>query len=193
MLLTACYFLMLAQEGRELFSAKCAVCHGDGHGTERGPNLANSRRVRSRSAAELQAVIRDGVPADGMPAFNLPETELKSLTAFVRSLSAPASDAGVPGSRAAGEQFFFGKGGCAGCHMAQGRGKAVGPDLSTAGRELTLDEIDEAVRRPSARIKPGYKVVTVRLHDGRTVRGFARNENRYSIQVQDLTGQFHLL
>jgi PQQ-dependent dehydrogenase (methanol/ethanol family) len=193
MLLTACYFLMLAQGGRELFSAKCAVCHGDGHGTERGPNLANSRRVRSRSVAELQAVIRDGVPTAGMPAFNLPESELKSVTAFVRSLSAPASEAGAPGNRAAGEQFFFGQGGCAGCHMAQGRGKAVGPDLSTVGRELTLDEIDEAVRRPSARIKPGYKVVAVRLNDGRTVRGFARNENRYSIQVQDLTGQFHLL
>src|SRR5262249_6374530 len=153
MLLTACYFLMLAQvaseprqswsgPATELFTTKCAVCHGDGHGTERGPNLANSRRVRSRSVAELQAVIRDGVPSAGMPAFNLPDNELKSLTTFVRSLSAPASEAGAPGNRAAGEQFFFGKGGCAGCHMAQGRGKAVGPDLSTVGRELTLDEID---------------------------------------------------
>src|SRR5262252_2591722 len=137
MRLTACLSLLtavaLAQEGRELFSAKCSICHGDGHGTERGPNLANSRRVRSRSVAELQTVIRDGVPAAGMPAFNLPEAELKSVTAFVRSLSAPASEAGAPGNRAAGERFFFGKGGCAGCHMAQGRGKAVGPDLTTVG------------------------------------------------------------
>src|SRR6476660_8803684 len=85
----------LAQEGREVFAARCAVCHGDGHGTERGPNLANSRRVRSRSAAELLAVIREGIPASGMPAFDLPEAELKSVTAFVRSLSAPASEAGA--------------------------------------------------------------------------------------------------
>ena len=54
----------LAQEGREVFAARCTVCHGDGHGTERGPNLANSRRVRARSVAELLAVIRDGIPAD---------------------------------------------------------------------------------------------------------------------------------
>ena len=198
MRLTAFHILFLtgaafAQEGRELFAARCAVCHGDGHGTERGPNLANSRRVRARSASELLAVIRDGVPGAGMPAFNLPAPELNSLTAFVRSMSASASEAGAPGSAAAGEQFFFGKGGCANCHMALGRGKAVGPDLSTVGREMTLLEIDEAVRQPSARVKPGYKVVTVELRDGRSVRGFARNQSRYNIQVQDLTGQFHLM
>src|SRR5262249_5506331 len=95
--------------------------------------------------------------------------------------------------RTAGEQFFFGKGGCAGCHMVLGRGKAIGPDLSAVGREMTLDEIEEAVRQPSANIKPGYDLVTVRLRDGSTVRGFARNQSRYNIQVQDLIGQFHLL
>ncbi len=58
---------------------------------------------------------------------------------------------------------------------------------------MTLAEVDEAVRRPSARIKPGYKVVRLRLRDGRTVGGFARNQSRYNIQVQDLAGQIHLL
>ena len=128
-----------------------------------------------------------------MPAFDLPAAELNALTAFVRSLSAPALESNLPGDRAAGERFFFGKGGCAQCHMALGRGKAVGPDLSSVGREMTLDEIDEAVRQPSVRIKPGYEVVRARLRDGRSIRGFARNQSRYSIQIQDLTGQFHLL
>src|SRR5206468_4819005 len=95
--------------------------------------------------------------------------------------------------RTAGEQFFFGKGGCAGCHMALGRGKAVGPDLSAIGQEMTLAEIQEALEQPSAVIKPGYAAVSVRLRDGRSIRGFARNQNRYSMQLQDLAGQFHLL
>src|SRR5207237_962751 len=145
------------------------------------------------SLGELQVVIRDGLPASGMPAFRLPTAELDAVTAYVRSLSAPAAEANAPGNRAAGEQYFFGKGGCAACHMPLGRGKAVGPDLSTVGSEMTLDEIDEAVRRPAAKIKSGYNVVTVELRDGRTVRGFARNQSRYNIQVQDLTGEFHLL
>jgi quinoprotein glucose dehydrogenase len=65
--------------------------------------------------------------------------------------------------------------------MALGRGKAVGPDLSSVGREMTLPEIDEALRQPSARIKPGYEVVRVRLREGRVIRGFARNQSRYNI------------
>jgi len=194
-----CHFLLiasvaLAQDGRQDFAKRCSVCHGtDGHGTERGPNLANSRRVRSRSLDELRAVIRGGIPASGMPPFDLPPAELDVLTTFVRSLSAPAAEAHAPGDRAAGERFFVGKGGCADCHMALGRGSAVGPDLSNVGREMTLDELQEAVLKPSAKIKPGYQTVTVRLHDGTTLRGFARNRSRYNLQLQDLTGQFHLL
>src|ERR1700677_4736113 len=94
----------LAQDGRLDFARRCSVCHGaDGHGTERGPNLAKSRRVRSRSLDELRAVIRDGIPAAGMPAFDLPPAELDVLTALVRSLSASAADANAPGDRSAGE------------------------------------------------------------------------------------------
>ena len=54
------------QDGRQLFEKQCSVCHGDGHGTERGPNLADNRKVRGASIVELRALIRDGVPARGM-------------------------------------------------------------------------------------------------------------------------------
>ncbi len=185
--------LALAQDGRDSFAKHCAVCHGDGRGTERGPDLANNRRVRSRSAAELRAAIRDGMPATGMPAFPLPTAELDAVTAFVRALGGPAAEANGPGDRAAGERFFFGKGGCSGCHMTGGRGQAMGPDLSALGREATIAEIEEAVRQPSARIKPGYAAVNVELRDGRKLRGFIRNESQYSAQVQDSQGRFHLL
>src|ERR1700756_6043 len=123
MRLTLCFLLCisgsaLAQDGRQAFATRCSVCHGpDGHGSERGPNLANNRRVRSRSLDELRGVIRNGVPSAGMPAFDLPAAELESITMFVRSLSASASEAHAPGDRAAGERFFFGKGGCGNCHM----------------------------------------------------------------------------
>ncbi|MBI2685927.1 MAG: PQQ-binding-like beta-propeller repeat protein [Acidobacteria bacterium] len=182
-----------AQDARVLFEKNCSVCHGGGHGTERGPNLANNRKVRGSSIADLRTVIRDGVPARGMPAFPLPAAELDALTALVRSFSAPASESHAPGDIGAGERYFFGSGGCANCHMAMGRGKAVGPDLSSIGRELTLTEIDEAVRQPGERVKPGYQVAAVKLRNGSSVRGFARNRSRYNLQVQDLQGRFHLL
>src|SRR5262245_424205 len=134
------------QDARSLFAAQCGVCHGDGHGTERGPNLTSNRKVRRWSNDELRAVIRSGVPQSGMPAFgSLAAADLDQLTALVRSFNATASEAGVAGDRASGERFFFGKGGCAGCHMVMGRGKAAGPDLSAIGREATREEIEESV------------------------------------------------
>lgn len=185
--------LALAQDGRAIFAAQCQACHGDGHGTERGPNLADNRRVRAQSREQLLAVIRDGIPASGMPAFNLPAGELGAVADFVRSLSAPAIDSVVTGDRATGEQLFFGNAGCANCHMVFGRGKAVGPDLSSLGRQLTVDAIRQAILNPSANIKKGYEAVTVQLANGDTLRGFARNESRYNIQLQDFAGGFHFL
>jgi PQQ-dependent dehydrogenase (methanol/ethanol family) len=181
-----------AQDPRPLFEKHCAVCHGDGSGTERGPNLANHRRVRPQSIDELRAVIRDGVPARGMPAFPLPAAELEALTRLVRSWSAPAMESDVAGDRAAGEQFFSRKGGCLACHMVFGKGLAVGPDLSSIGRQLTAAEIEEAVQRPGARIRPGYQVAALRFPGGASIRGFLRNESRYNIQLQDFTGRFHM-
>jgi PQQ-dependent dehydrogenase (methanol/ethanol family) len=182
-----------AQEGRALFETHCAVCHGDGRGTERGPNLTNSRRLRGQTLAQIRSVIHNGVPARGMPAFALPDRELDLLTAHVRAFSAPASEHRPGGDAAAGERFFFGNGKCAGCHMVLSRGRASGPDLSRVGSELTVDEINEAIQSPSARVRSGYAVAKVRLANGGTLRGFARNRSRYNLQLQDFDGRFHLL
>ena len=59
---------------------------------------------------------------------------LRALAQWVHSLNVSAFDTKPAGNVAAGEVFFFGNGGCAGCHMVQGRGKANGPDLSSTGR-----------------------------------------------------------
>ena len=180
-----------AQDGRQVFTTHCQVCHGDGRGTDRGPNLVNNGRIRRQSLEELRALIRDGIP--GMQGVDLPPSELNAVAEYTRSLSAPAADARVEGDRAAGARFFFGRGGCAECHMVFGKGKAVGPDLSSIASELTVEEIRQAMRQPSDRIKPGYEVVNLRLGRDRELRGFARNQSRYNMQVQDLKGTFHLL
>lgn len=197
MRLILCFLLMTlaaaAQQGAQLFDQRCGLCHGDGYGTDRGPNLADNRRIRGQSFEQVRALIRNGVPAKGMPAFDLPQAELDALTALVRSLSASAIDAHPEGDPAAGERFFFGDGGCAGCHMVFGQGKAVGPDLSGVGREMTFAAIRDAVLKPSDGIKPGYEVVRLRLAAGGDLRGFARGQSRYNMQLQDIEGRFHLL
>ncbi len=76
-----------------------------------------------------------------MPKFDLPDAQLDALAAFVRAMNSPAADNALPGDPAVGEKFFFGAGNCASCHMVLGRGRAIGPDLSNVGREMTAPEI----------------------------------------------------
>jgi alcohol dehydrogenase (cytochrome c) len=128
-----------------------------------------------------------------MPAFQIPERELKELVDFVRFLSAPANQSPAAGNVSAGAAFFRGKGNCANCHKAEGRGGTLGPDLSELGARRTLPEIEQSLRAPSARLTPGFKLVSIRTRDGRSLRGFAKNESNYDLQIQGLDGAFHLL
>lgn len=179
--------------GQPLFTKLCSGCHGaDGHGTEQGPALVGNRRV-PRSPEKLRDLIHSGIPSAGMPAFNLPVDQLTALATLVQSLNAPAADTALAGDPAPGEQFFFGKGQCASCHMVSGRGKPVGPDLSNLGRERSLDEIRTSLLQPSASISPGYELVTAKTRNGQLIRGFVRARSNFDIRLQDLTGRFHVL
>lgn len=182
------------EDGQKGFTERCAACHGaDAEGSDMGPKLAGTRRLRSRSVQQLRSIINQGMPSTGMPAFHLPAQELDALAAFIRSLNSTAAESGVPGSPLAGRQFFFGKGQCAECHMVRGRGTAYGPDLSNAGREMTVGEIRQVLRDPASRITPGYEMVSVELRDGQTLRGFQRGRTNFDLQLQGTDGQFHML
>jgi PQQ-dependent dehydrogenase (methanol/ethanol family) len=182
------------QRGPQVFAVRCAGCHGaDAHGTEHGPSLAGARTLRGRTIPWIRHVIHNGVPSGGMPAFHLPANELDALAALVHSLNSPTAESTVPGNRAAGERYFFGEGNCSSCHMVYGRGEAVGPDLSSVAREMTVDQLRTALLRPSAHLTPGYELVTVRLRDGETIRGFARSRSNFEIVVQDLKEEFHFI
>ena len=179
-------------EGQKLYAKQCAGCHGaDAHGTDRGPGLAANRRVRGRSPEQLRAFIRKGAPASGMPGFDLPPEALDALAALLQSLNAPAAQAAASGDPEAGRAFFHGKGQCAACHMVSGGGRAIGPDLSNIGNEMTVEELRAALVEPRARMVPGFEMATVKLRNGRTIRGFVKIRSGSGIGLQDLEGQFH--
>jgi cytochrome c oxidase cbb3-type subunit III len=179
--------------GKKQFQSRCAGCHGvDGGGGEYGPNIVDLRRWE-RSEKSLPDIIKNGIPDSGMPAFPLPQPDVDALVAFVNSLRAPAAGHPAPGDAAAGERYFFGKGNCSGCHMLKGRGGNVGPDLSNLGRERRLGQIQQALRDPAALQTPGYKLVSVRLRDGASLRGLVKNESNYDLQLQTLDGTLRLL
>ena len=88
------------------------------------------------------------------------------------------------------------RGGCAGCHMVRGRGGVVGPDLSNVGAERNPAQIERALLDPgSAAANRGssYRAVTVRLRGGQTIRGIAKNESPFDLQLLSVDGKLHLL
>src|ERR1700741_4357512 len=91
-------------DARQLYAKLCAGCHGaDAHGTQQGPGLSGSARLRRTRITRLRSLIRTGIPAAGMPAFDLPDDALDALAALVISLNSSASEANVPGDQAAGK------------------------------------------------------------------------------------------
>jgi PQQ-dependent dehydrogenase (methanol/ethanol family) len=190
------------------FASLCSACHGaGGRGGERGPALINNRGLRARSEAQIHDLIRDGTPG-GMPNFALSEEQLQALARWVHALNIPASDLALPGDVNAGQQFYFGKGQCSGCHMVSGRGKANGPDLSDIGRQLTVKELGQALDDPAAvgamHSSPScpswawcpqnpWAVASLRLRSGATIRGFLRNQSMHDLQLQTFDGQIHVL
>ncbi len=190
------------------FVTLCGGCHGEkAQGTDRGPALVDSRKLRGLSEKEIRAVIRDGTQG-GMPPFALEDSALAMMSAWVHSLNASAYDIQPPGNVGAGERFFFGQGKCGTCHMIAGRGGTNGPDLSDIGRQLTVRQLDRSLDDPLARVAnrssascPGWAfcpesawdVANVQQRDGSVLRGFVRSRGMHDLQLQTLDGRFHLL
>ena len=181
-------------QAQKLYATHCAVCHGaEAHGGEYGPPLVGNSGLQGKPLAWIHDVIHHGIPSGGMPAFDLPGTELDDLASLVMSFNQPAGKIPLAGNPSQGEQYFFGAGRCSSCHMVNGRGSAIGPDLLSVARELTAEQMREALVEPSARLAPGYTPVTVRLRNGQLLHGFARSRSSFETVLQDSQGQSHLL
>jgi putative heme-binding domain-containing protein len=123
----------------------------------------------------------------------LSDTQIWQLVSFIRSLNLSAVEQDVPGDSAAGETLFLGGGQCSGCHMINGRGGLMGPDLSNVGARRSMDKLRTSIENPDAFIEPGYAKVEVVTLDGRRISGAAKNNSNHSIQILDAQGKFHFL
>jgi PQQ-dependent dehydrogenase (methanol/ethanol family) len=202
-----------ADAAKRQYQARCVGCHGqDGTGGGHGPNIVDVRRPRATSQEAVRNLILKGIPGAGMPAFQISGLDADAIAAYVMVLKQPATGGAVSprapsGDAVAGQRFFAGKGSCASCHMVGGKGGVAGPDLSNIGSDRTLAQIEQALRDPGA-APPGpagrggrggrggsapYRAVTVRLRNGETIRGIAKNESAFDLQLLAVDGSLHLL
>jgi len=200
----------VAKLGESQFRANCAFCHGLGaRGGGRGPDLTRVQKRHGNSDADLFRTINEGVPGTAMPpngatqqGVGMTEEEIWQVITYIRSVQvkAPAQPAG---NAAHGKELFYGSAGCSTCHMIQGRGGRLGPDLSTTGSARSTDYLVESVRNPSKRLAQGiseamkefsqeYETVKVETADGQKFLGVVLNEDQFTLQMMDTRENLHL-
>jgi cytochrome c oxidase cbb3-type subunit III len=146
------------------------------------------------SDTEISAIVTDGIPGTGMPGFHsLSRAEVHAVVNYLRVLQGQTRIQKLPGDPAQGKTVFFGKGGCSSCHVMRGEGGFAGPDLTAYGVDHSATEIADAITHPRNDVESSYKVATVVTSDDRRLRGSIRNEDNFSLQLQDADGSFHFL
>jgi cytochrome c oxidase cbb3-type subunit III len=187
-------------EARKTFTGICAACHGtDGHGGERGPDIA-SRAVAGRSDEKLFRTVKNGISETGMPNFAyLGDDRIGAIVGYLRELQGNSAPLPMPGDPESGAKLFQGKARCGQCHMAEGVGGFLADDLSGFAAGLSPADIRRAILNPPrnerrrGREGNGGDKVAVTLADGSSLVGVLRNEDNFSLQIQSEDGAFHLV
>jgi cytochrome c oxidase cbb3-type subunit III len=200
-----------AKAGEYEFRINCALCHGLGaRGGGRGPDLTRAQKKHAHSDAEMFQVISNGIPGTAMPAngtngqgVGMTDEEIWQIVTYVRSLEmkTPAKALGNP---AHGKELFYGDANCSLCHMVNGKGGRLGPELTAVGGSRTREAIIDSVRNPSRRLAWGlteatkefpqeYESATAVTADGKEIKGVTLNEDSFSVQIMDSNEQIHLL
>ena len=199
----------VAKLGEYQFRSNCAFCHGLGaQGGGRGPDLTRAQKHHGSTDGELFHNIHDGIAGTAMPAatnggigVGMSDEEIWQVITYIRSVEKKAS-AAETGGAAHGKELFYGSAGCGTCHMVNGKGGRLGPDLSSTGASRSVEYLTESLRNPSKRLAEGiseplkdfsqeYETVTVVTVDGTKLQGVVLNEDSFTVQMLDTREQLH--
>jgi putative heme-binding domain-containing protein len=143
-----------------------------------GPKLTKPQQdqlaqVASQHPAEADLVRRAlGQTISDRP----PETD---MTAWQKVLEQ------APGDPEAGRRIFFhhSSAGCYNCHMIEGRGRAIGPDLTMIGHSQTREHVLESILDPSREIAPLFSLWTITTKSGQKIDGMLLRRDGQSKEV----------
>jgi putative heme-binding domain-containing protein len=179
--------------GQQIFDAQCAWCHGAGGAGGTGPDLRRSTLRQATTDATLVQIVRNGIPGTEMPSFAIALTDTMAwqTAAYVRSLGRTRATA-VAGDAPRGARLYE-SAGCASCHVVNGRGGVLGPELTSIGALRGAPYLRDAVVKPAATHPPGYLVVRAVQNSGPDIRGIRVNEDVFWIHIRDSGGTVHTL
>jgi len=176
------------EAGRSVFRVYCSGCHGIHAQGGRGPDLTRGIYSAGNRDADLFKVISNGVPRTEMSSFSagLGDENIWRVITYIRSTMRHDAEK-AKGDPASGEKVFWGKG-CGSCHRVGQRGGQIGPDLTLAGKNRSVEYLRDSVITPNADLTPGYATISVITKDGRKIVGVQRSFDSLSAQLVDLQG-----
>lgn len=175
------------EQGKRLYMGRCAGCHGPSGDGGKGANLAVPTLARAAADRSLYRIIRYGIPDTEMPGSLMDAKELWQTAAFVRSLGQVPS-APITGNAQAGAQVFKSKGACLSCHALGNEGGRIGPSLTGIGARRGAAHLKAKIVNPAADVPDQFRLVQLTTKTGKTLRGIRLNEDTYSIQLRDFSG-----
>jgi cytochrome c oxidase cbb3-type subunit III len=174
--------------GTAMFRNRCAGCHGPAARGYLGPDLTGFWAAGGDDGRMFD-IVRRGVAGTEMPPADsqrVPDRDIWQMLAYVRSLGAVPAEPPT-GDAESGARLF--RTNCSGCHVVNGRGGQLGPDLSRIGSARPRAGLLSKLRGTSGLIRPGYEPVTLVTARGERIRGVRKNEDEFSIQIMDTREQ----
>jgi alcohol dehydrogenase (cytochrome c) len=203
--------------GKAFFTAQCQSCHAAGASAS---EFTTGAFQRGAADGEIFLNIRNGIRNTAMPPFaSLSTDQIWQVVSYMRALNtgpaaaAPAATSQstpATGDIANGKSVFEGKGACLTCHQFNGKGIAVGPDLTSS--PLTPEQLQASITNPTtpaaAAAAPaaggrgggrggrgggnvGRATVTATTADGTVYKGTRKSQDSFTIQIVDTAGVFH--
>ena len=187
--------------GKKLFEATCVRCHGmDGSGLT-GPSLKRPRLSHAPDYASFLQVVELGIAGTGMPSnWAYSDSDCYHLYAYLGYLRNQGKE--TPTGDTAEGRIVYNTSGCANCHMLNGQGSSIGPDLSEIGASRSPANLRQSIIDPAAEL-PGstdldngygfslYLPVKVITADGKEITGLRINEDTYTIQMKDAANNYY--
>lgn len=104
---------------------------------------------------------------------------------------APYRDALEGGDASRGEMLYKQRVSlqCVRCHVVDGDGGQVGPDLSKIGAAKTREELLESIVEPNKTIAKGYETMVLELDSGKIVTGIVHKKTKESVVLRTSDGE----
>jgi putative heme-binding domain-containing protein len=139
--------------------------------------------VKFAASSELNRARWPDVQAEAAKILPLPQGQnaqpLPPVDELVKQKGDPANGARV---------FARASPGCINCHIVNGQGIELGPNLSEIGGKLGKDALYEAILDPSAGVSFGFEAFTLTLKNGDEAYGLIASETADEITLRNVGG-----